>query len=239
MRLGHGEGRAHLTVDDGLEPFVFLRGRAGARQEIHVAVVGRHAMDRERTEDRARRLLVDRRPGNDWQPHAAVFLGRLRRPQAGFLGFLAHGRQPRRGDVLVVGEIGRIGFERQHVLLDEGAYAQADGFDLGRQREVHGCFPYPEIITTCPPSTTMVAPVMKLPASEASKSSAPSRSPSLPKRPAGIARLSASPASPARNLSLISVTNQPGAMALTRTPLNASSTASALVTCTTAALAVA
>src|SRR5450759_1856062 len=234
MRLGHGEGRAHLAVDDGLEPSVLLRGRAGARQQIHVAVVGRHAMDRERTEDRARRLLVDRRPGNDWQPHAAVFLGRLRRPQAGFFGFLAHGLKPRRGDVLVVGEIGRIGFKRQHVLLNKCAHAQADGLDLGRKREVHGAVPYPVIITTCPPSTTMEAP-----AAEASKSSAPSRSPSLPKRPAGIARLSASPASPARNLSLISVTNQPGAMALTRTPLNASSTASALVTCTTAALAVA
>ena len=31
----------------------------------------------------------------------------------------------------------RIGFERQHVLLDEGADADAQAFDLGRQREVH------------------------------------------------------------------------------------------------------
>ena len=63
-------------------------------------------------------------------------------------------------DVLVVGEILRIGFERQHVLGDEVAHAQADVFDLGREREVHCLFPYPEIITTWPPSTTMVAPVM-------------------------------------------------------------------------------
>ena len=63
-------------------------------------------------------------------------------------------------DILVLGEILRIGFERQHVLFDEGAHAQADVLDFGRQREVHCSFPYPEIITTWPPSTTMVAPVM-------------------------------------------------------------------------------
>ena len=32
----------------------------------------------------------------------------------------------------------RIGFERQHLLVDEGAHAQAEVFDLGRECEVHG-----------------------------------------------------------------------------------------------------
>jgi hypothetical protein len=36
---------------------------------------------------------------------------------------------------LVLGEIMRIAFERQHVLLDERAHAQAKALDLGRQRE--------------------------------------------------------------------------------------------------------
>ena len=49
----------------------------------------------------------------------------------------------------------------------------------------------------------------------------------------------AEPASLIRYLSLISVTNQPGAMALTRTPLKASSSASALVIWITLALATA
>ena len=64
-----------------------------------------------------------------------------------------------------------IGFERHHVLLDEAARAQADILDLGRQREIHARYPVtstgtpPRIIqprnaTICPPSTTMVAPVM-------------------------------------------------------------------------------
>ena len=71
LRLGHGESRAHLAVDDGPEPFVLLRRRAGLGEQVHVAVVGRHAVDRERPEDRTRGLLVDRRPGDDRQPHAA------------------------------------------------------------------------------------------------------------------------------------------------------------------------
>jgi hypothetical protein len=117
-------------------------------------------MNGERTEDRTRRFFVDRRPRPDRQRHAAEFLRRLRRPQARLPGLLAHRLEPLVRYVLVVGEIGRIGFKRQHMLLDEGTHAQADVLDLGRQREVHDPFPYPEIITTCPPSATMVAPVM-------------------------------------------------------------------------------
>ena len=54
------------------------------------------------------------------------------------LRLLAHRRKPLVGDVLVLGEIRRIGFQRQHVLLDEGARAHAQVLDLGRKREIHG-----------------------------------------------------------------------------------------------------
>ena len=63
-------------------------------------------------------------------------------------------------DVLVLGEIHRVGFERQHVLLDEGAGADAKVFDFGREREVHEIAPYPRNATIWPPSHTMVAPAM-------------------------------------------------------------------------------
>ena len=88
----------------------------------------------------------------------------------------------------------RIGFERQHVLLDEGAGADAKALDLGRQREVHD-FP----LTAQRDHLTAVADNRRAgdiaPASDASSSSAPSRSPSWPKRPTGMSRVSFLPAS--------------------------------------------
>ncbi len=48
---------------------------------------------------------------------------------------------------------------------------------------------YPRNPIIWPPSTTIVAPVMKRPASDASSSSAPSRSRSSPNRPTGISRV--------------------------------------------------
>src|SRR5229473_2141564 len=78
-RLGHGEGRAHVALDDRPEPSFLLRRGASARDEIHVAVVGGLAVEARRAEDRAVRLLVHRRPADDRQRHAAVLLGGLRR----------------------------------------------------------------------------------------------------------------------------------------------------------------
>ena len=54
-----------------------------------------------------------------------------------FFRLLAHRFEARVRDVLVVGEILRIGFQRQHVLGDEGAHAQAQVFDFGGEGEVH------------------------------------------------------------------------------------------------------
>ena len=66
-------GRSHLS---------FCAGVPREREQVHVAVVGRLAVERHRTEDRAVGLLVHRRPADDRQRHAAVVLRRLRRPQA-------------------------------------------------------------------------------------------------------------------------------------------------------------
>src|ERR1700726_1455644 len=46
------------------EPFFLLRRRAELFQHVHVAVVGRHAIERQRPEQRARRFLVHHRPGH-------------------------------------------------------------------------------------------------------------------------------------------------------------------------------
>ena len=55
----------------------------------------------------------------------------------------------------------RVGLERQNVLFDEGADADAQAFDLGLQCEVHDVpLLYPRIATTWPPSHTTVVPAM-------------------------------------------------------------------------------
>ena len=54
-----------------------------------------------------------------------------------FLAFSRTGARRSSGMFSCSEKFMRIGFERQHVLLDEGADANAQGFDLGRQREVH------------------------------------------------------------------------------------------------------
>src|SRR6478736_3407572 len=89
-----------------------------------------------------------------------------------------------------------------------------------------------------PPSTTIVAPVMKLPASLASSISAPSSSFGSPRRGIGpLAAMNASPLSVDIS-AVISEVNHPGAMALTRTPLRAHCSASSRVRFTTAPFAV-
>ncbi len=140
-RLGHGEGGFDLALDDRPQPPFLLRRRADTRQQTHVAVVRRRAIDRQRPKQRARRFLVDRRPGDDRQRHAAEFLGRLRRPQPGFLRLLLNRREPGERNILVLGEILRLGFERQHVRLDEGARSQPQLLDFGRKSKVHAGVP--------------------------------------------------------------------------------------------------
>ena len=125
------------ALDDGLEPFVLLRGRSHPGEQVHIAVVRRRAIEGKRTEDRAISLLVHGGPGHDRQPHAAVLLGRLRRPQAFGLGFGLHGAQHVEADVLVIVIIAVIGFERQHVLLYEASRAHTDVLDLRGKRKVH------------------------------------------------------------------------------------------------------
>ena len=140
-RLGHRESRAHPAIDDGPQPLVFLCWRAGKRQQVHVAVVGRCAIECERSEDGAVRLLVHRRPAHDRERHPAVFFRCLRRPKALRLGFRLQAAQHVEADILVLVIVRAIRLERHHVLLDEAARAHADPLDLGRQREIHGSDP--------------------------------------------------------------------------------------------------
>src|SRR5205814_2339356 len=135
--LGHGEGRTHLAFNDGPQPALLLPLAADQREQVHVAVVGRRAVEAHGAEDRVVRLLVHRGPGNDRQPHAAPLLRRLRRPQARRFRLRAHGFEQIEPDVLVVVIIAAIGFERQHMFRHKRARALADVFEFGGEGEIH------------------------------------------------------------------------------------------------------
>ena len=85
--------RSHLS---------FCARRSDQREQIHIAVIGRGAIERERAEDRAIRFLVHRGPADDRQRHPAIGLRRLRRPQPFVLGLGLHGAQHVEADVLVL-----------------------------------------------------------------------------------------------------------------------------------------
>src|SRR5262245_16429299 len=136
--LGHRKSRAHFALDDRAQPLVLLRRRADQRQHIHIAVIGRRAIEHDRAEDRAVRLLIHRGPADDRQTHAAEILRCLRRPQALRFRLLAYAREQIEPDVLMVVVVGPIGLERQHLLFNKGARAPADVRDLIGQREIHG-----------------------------------------------------------------------------------------------------
>ena len=186
--LGHGEGGAHLAVDDGSQPFVLLRTVSHQREQIHIAVVGRGAVERERPEDRTIRFLVHRGPADDRQRHPAIGLRRLRRPQPLRPGLGLHATQHVEADVLVLVVIARSVSSgstccstnrrvRRRMSSISGDSVKSMLVSLshhgGRRTRGHR---QPRNRTIWPPSTTMVVPAMKRPASETSSSSAPSRS---------------------------------------------------------------
>ena len=65
-RLGHQERAAHPPVEQRLEPLLLLLGRAVAQQHLHVAGVGRVAVEHQRRQRRAAGLLGDRRRSRCW-----------------------------------------------------------------------------------------------------------------------------------------------------------------------------
>src|SRR5918996_5049936 len=92
----------------------------------------------------------------------------------------------------------------------------------------------------CPPSMTITDPVIHAAASETRNRATPATSPAVPQRPRGIwERIISWYEGSSRADEFISVSTNPGAIALTRTPCGAHSRASVWVKLTSAALAAA
>ncbi|MNK62037.1 hypothetical protein D3C87_812050 [compost metagenome] len=135
-RLGHAEARAHVAVDERLQPARLLRRRGHHLHQVHVAFVGRVDVERHRTERRVARLLehdglVDMR-----QAQPTVFLRRMRREQAGAACARHQLVAQRLGGAVRI--LPGVGFERNHLLGDEAARSFLQ-VELGRgEAEVHG-----------------------------------------------------------------------------------------------------
>src|SRR5262249_1285029 len=140
-RFRHREGGANAPLDDRPQPLVLLRRRTDLGEDIHVAVVRRGAVEAYRSEDRAVGFFIHRRPAHDGQPHAAEFLWGLWSPQTGGLRQAAHALKDLEADILVVVEVGAIGFERKHMRFDEFARAQPDLLEGRRGGGIHW-FPF-------------------------------------------------------------------------------------------------
>ena len=88
VRLGHAEGAAQVAGEQGVQPAVLLLRRAGQREDLRVAGVGRGVAEGERRDRRGAEDLVHQPQAH--LPHAlAAELGwQVSRPQAALLDLL-------------------------------------------------------------------------------------------------------------------------------------------------------
>ncbi len=143
-RLGHGEAGADLAFEQRHQPFVALCVVAVALDGLHVAGVGRRAVEGFRRDVRAAHDFAQGRVFEVGQPGAALGLRQEEVPQPGGAGLLLellhdHGRHP--GVAL-----GAVGFDlmvehilvRIDVFVHEGVEALLQVLDLGGVIEIHG-----------------------------------------------------------------------------------------------------
>mmetsp|Transcript_8030 Transcript_8030/g.15497 ORF Transcript_8030/g.15497 Transcript_8030/m.15497 type:complete len:498 (+) Transcript_8030:657-2150(+) len=144
-RLGHQEGRADLAAQQGLQPAVLQRLAGIALQRLHVAGVGRRAVEDLGRPEHPAHDLAQRRVFEVAQALGrAAGLGQKQVPQPGGarlgLEFLDHGGgQPGVAGTAVGGDFVEVAlFVGRDVLGKEGEQALAQLHDLGGIVEVHG-----------------------------------------------------------------------------------------------------
>ena len=144
-RLGHDEGRADLALQQGLQPLLLVLGRAVALQHLHVAGVGRGAVEGLGRQPRPAHLLGQVGVFDGGQPEALVAGREPEVPQAplarlGLEAFadllLTLGVGPA---VAALADLGLVLLLQRHDLLaDHGAHLLDERLHLGRHAEVHG-----------------------------------------------------------------------------------------------------
>jgi hypothetical protein len=138
VRLRHGQGGTHFTVDDRLQPARFLIVPGNLLQHQHVAVVGGRAIEHRRPEQGSAHFLVTGRHADGAESLPAALAGHLRAPKSCCPRFGAKRIQHVVTDVFACAPGIRVGFQRQNVLGDEFPDPQPERVDIGGEREIHG-----------------------------------------------------------------------------------------------------
>ena len=136
-RLGHAEAGPDLPSRQRTQPTLLLLGRGDHLHQVHVALVRRGQVHRQRPEDGVARLLEHDGPADMTQPQPAILLGNMRGEQPGVLRqrIQLPPQLVRRTMPLLPG----IALQRDDLVADEGAGAVLQVGQLGRDGEVHGC----------------------------------------------------------------------------------------------------
>ena len=140
LGLGHREARPRRALAQRAQVLLLLLVGAPVQQGVHVALVGRLAVEHPRAVVRLRRLGLHHRQLDVAEPHAAPLRRHVRQPEPGVPGLLAHPDAARRSTpcgrsrcrLLVVDLLlGRL----DHV-VDERPHPGPDLLELGREAEV-------------------------------------------------------------------------------------------------------
>ena len=140
LGLGHGEARHHRSIAERAQVTLLLIVVAPVQKRVHIALVGRHAVENPRTDASLPGFGVHHRQLHVTQPHPAPLLGHVRKPQSESFGLLAQSNDG--GEIVATRKrvffILRPRHRRNNGPLDELANPQADLFVFGRESEVNG-----------------------------------------------------------------------------------------------------
>ena len=133
VRLGHGEERPRVALDERTQKALLLLVRAEQVEDLAVAGIGRLAVEDELAPGAPSDLLVEVRVGEKALAGAAGFRRQVRRPEPLRLRARAQRRHQRLGGIVltVQGRFGRI-----DMLLEKRAIRRAQVFELLERREL-------------------------------------------------------------------------------------------------------
>ncbi len=132
--LGHAEARADRRRRERTQPPLLLRRRCHRFQQVHVPLVGRRHVQRDRAERRVAGFLERHRAPDVRQRESAVFARDVRREQPGRARLVV--QRPLQVFRRPVRHAPRVVLERDDLAGDECAYARLQVAQVGRKLEV-------------------------------------------------------------------------------------------------------